>query len=442
MTYPRRHASVLVVVLWACLGLVSITLMFGHSMLMTFRGADNDLSGRQAEQAIEGAARFVESLMATVETPGQLPDPLTYESEDVAVGEAAFWLVGRPADTSTGLTREFGLVDEASKLNLNTATAAMLGALPGITDELVAAILDWRDADDDVTPDGAEAETYLQRQPGYRCKNLPFESVEELALVNGVTREILYGEDANQNGVLEPNENDGEKTPPFDDADGTLEPGILEYLTVFRTEPVNDPAGQPRININVSPLPGDLLTKVEELLGNAVAVQVGGRVIQPPYASVLQYYIDSELTAAEFSKLAPYLTATAATPGTPVNAVNANTASEAVLTCLLGADKAAAIVAARLSRTPTDTSIDWLVQALGGKQTARADAGNLTVWTWQVSADVAAVGRHGRGYRRSRLVIDSSADAPRIIYRRDLASLGWALGSEIRETLAQTKEFR
>src|SRR6266540_4281702 len=47
---PRRcGGSVLIVVLWACLGLVSVTLLFGHSMLLAYRGADNDLSGRQAE---------------------------------------------------------------------------------------------------------------------------------------------------------------------------------------------------------------------------------------------------------------------------------------------------------------------------------------------------------------------------------------------------------
>ena len=54
--------SVLFVVLWASVGLVSIALLFGHAMLMTYRGADNDLAGRQADQAIEGAVRYAESL--------------------------------------------------------------------------------------------------------------------------------------------------------------------------------------------------------------------------------------------------------------------------------------------------------------------------------------------------------------------------------------------
>ena len=56
-----RSGSILIVVLWACLGLVAITLTFGHSMLMTYRGTDNDLAGRQADQAIEGAARYAQT---------------------------------------------------------------------------------------------------------------------------------------------------------------------------------------------------------------------------------------------------------------------------------------------------------------------------------------------------------------------------------------------
>ena len=69
-----------------------------------------------------------------------------------------------------------------------------------------------------------------------------------------------------------------------------------------------------------------------------------------------------------------------------------------------------------------------------------------------MSADVAAVGRNGRGYRRTRFVIDTNPDSdpnkgnaplePRIIYRRNLAPLGWALGPEVREQLALKKEAR
>ena len=65
-----------------------------------------------------------------------------------------------PALKQTGLDEPwFGLVDEGSKLNLNTATAAMLEALPRMTPQLAAAIIDWRDTDSTVSDNGA----FLQR---------------------------------------------------------------------------------------------------------------------------------------------------------------------------------------------------------------------------------------------------------------------------------------
>src|SRR4051812_18711511 len=55
----REDASTFIIVLWIAFGLVSITLYFAHSMSIELRAADNRLSGISAEQAIEGAARYV-----------------------------------------------------------------------------------------------------------------------------------------------------------------------------------------------------------------------------------------------------------------------------------------------------------------------------------------------------------------------------------------------
>ena len=124
----------------------------------------------------------------------------------VPVGDAAFWFIGR-SDQQTALDEPwFGFVDEASKLNLNTATAAMLEQLPRMTPELAAAIVDWRDSNSTVSDGGAEDETYQRLNPPYRCKNAPFESIDELRLVYGMTDEILYGDDANMNGYPDENE--------------------------------------------------------------------------------------------------------------------------------------------------------------------------------------------------------------------------------------------
>ena len=211
----------LIIVLWISVGLAAIALTFAHTSVMAYKSADNELAGQQAEWAIEGGMRYVIDLLTTNATtaPGQMLDPTSYESEALPVGEATIWLLGGAGDdTSYALTTPvFGLVDEASKINLNmekTKLAQLLPNLPGMTDDLASAILDWVDADEDVTGNGAESETYALRTPSYSSKNAPFESLEELALVNGATFEILYGEDANMNGVLDPNEDDGDESAP------------------------------------------------------------------------------------------------------------------------------------------------------------------------------------------------------------------------------------
>ncbi len=141
-----------------------------------------------------------------------------------------------------------GITDEASKLNLNTATQEQLGILVRAAigeeneeidpQEIVDAILDWRDADRNARGKQGDTEgEYYRRLPQpYRVKNGPFDTVEELLLVKGVTGQILYGEDFDRNGLLTPNEDDGDDTFPPDNQDGVLNRGLYPYLTVLSKE--------------------------------------------------------------------------------------------------------------------------------------------------------------------------------------------------------------
>jgi general secretion pathway protein K len=112
------------------------------------------------------------------------------------VGDGGFTLQteGSGPDASV----RYGLRDEDGRVSLNAAPRDMLRRLAqiaaGLTDDeadrLAAAIEDWRDEDDTAVPDGAEGNYYRGLEDGYECKNGPFETVEELALVRGVTPEI------------------------------------------------------------------------------------------------------------------------------------------------------------------------------------------------------------------------------------------------------------
>jgi len=398
-------------------------------MMMAYRGEETDLAGRQAEQAIQGAARYAEYLIASGTAPGVLPDPTTYQSEAVTVGDATFWFIGEPASTGSTTptasadTPSFGLVDEASKLNLNTASETMLENLPTMTPTLAQAIVQWRTAATS-TSTASTAATAASAT----TKGGPFESLQELALVNdqnGGDPTVLYGDDTNLNHVLDANENHG---------GGQFNPGIFEYTTVFSREPNTLSDGTARVNVTQNP--AALRALLQTTLGQSQGTQVAQRLATgAPVRSVLEFYIRSGITAAQLDQLTPQLTMKNGPYA--VGLINVNTASATVLQCIPGItqNQAAQIVAAR--STPS-TNLAWLVPILGNAAAIQAGP-YLTTQSYQVTADVAAVGRFGRGYRRTLFVIDSSNGPPQIIYQRNMAALGWALGPTALQTLGMNK---
>lgn len=438
-----RRGSILIIVLWVAFGLVALALYFGQTMALELRAADNRVTAIEADQAIAGAVRYLTNILGLAPTPGQLPELDTYHSEAVPVGEARFWVLGRPANQNDLTRPVLGISDEGSRLDLNTATIEMLQLLPRMTPELAAAIVDWRDADSTVSAGGAEDETYLRSNPPYRCKNAPFESLDELRLVYGMTLEILYGEDANLNGVLDLNENDGDASPPADNRDGRLDPGLMEYLSVHTRMPTLRGDGTARIDLASGS--GDQLSGLlQERLGaeraNAIVRQIGD--VPGGFRSLLEFYVRSRMTAEEFAGIESDLRVggTNAVGGQ----VNVNTASEAVLACVpgIGIENASTVVARRLSNAGAVWTMAWVTEVLSPEQAIQAGP-YLTGHSYQFSLDIAAVGHYGRGYRRVRFVCDTSGGAPRLVARRDLSRLGWALGREVlEEQLRLTGQFR
>jgi type II secretory pathway component PulK len=432
---PRRCSalqtgSVLIIVLWIAFGLVAMALFFANSMSSELRASDNRVELLAADQAIEGASRYVAKILAEQATNGLVPYIDDYSKEAIAVGDAHFWLIGRTDGQTTPNDVVYGLVDEGSKLNINNTnvTAEMLELLPRMTTELAAAIVDWRDANEDLTSGGAEADTYSRLRPPYSCKNAPFDSLGELKLVNGATVEILLGDDLNRNGVLDPNESS-------ENRGGASDPGILEYLTVSSSEPNTRADGSQRVSVNNRP---ELESLISEALGAAAVTKVSNNLRnRPPFGSVLEFYKASGLTATEFAAIETEITTSTGT--TIPGRVNVNTASAAVLTCIpgIGEDKATELVNARLSNSSAVDSIAWVTQVLNDEQIQQAGP-FLTGQSYQFAADIAAIGKFGRGYRRTRFVFDTTEGTPKIIYRQSLSHLGWALGKETRQVWLAT----
>ena len=134
----------------------------------------------------------------------------------------------------------YGVSDEESRLNVNTALPEELAKLDGMTPDVVAAIIDWRDADNEVTPGGAEAEYYSSLPRPYLPRNGPLQTTRELLMVRGVSRELLLGDGANQDESSDLDESVG---------NNVFDGGWSDILTVDSTVRNVNAAGDKRVNI-------------------------------------------------------------------------------------------------------------------------------------------------------------------------------------------------
>jgi len=90
------------------------------------------------------------------------------------------------------------VVNESDRINLNTASGPLLRALflelgsaPAFANQLAAAILDWRTSGANPRPNGAKAPDYLAAGRTYGPPGTPFQSVDELADVLGMTPDLF-----------------------------------------------------------------------------------------------------------------------------------------------------------------------------------------------------------------------------------------------------------
>lgn len=92
------------------------------------------------------------------------------------------------------------VMGEDGKININLVSETFLRKIIGnlglegeMRDTVVASLMDWRDPDDFYRLNGAENDYYRSLPDPYDCKNGNLDSIEELLLVKGVTRELFYG---------------------------------------------------------------------------------------------------------------------------------------------------------------------------------------------------------------------------------------------------------
>jgi hypothetical protein len=304
----------------------------------------------------------------------------------------------------------FGLVDESGKVNINSADYDSLMKLPNMSTELANAIVAYRGATAGTTPTNASntATEPTQLGGGFYTKNSPFETVEELLMVQGATRELVYG-----NGSAGPlGQASGGLTGGSGSSRGLMTDlatarGLYDYLTIYSPVPTPTanagggggggaapaPATTGPIDVNVVNQRDRLREYLRTQLGNARGDEVMNQ-IRPNdrFANLFAFYYQLALKPDEFDKIAGGITVP---PSTPRALVNVNTAPREVLLTIPGLESG---------------DVDKLLR---------------------VSADILAVSANGRAYKRVRIVVDVSGDAPQIIYRREITDRGWPLDPAI-----------
>jgi competence ComEA-like helix-hairpin-helix protein len=413
----NRRGSILVAVLW-CVALLSVIVVGAlHSASLDLRVVKNHGDLVQAYYLAIAGVEKTKALLyheaADRKRAGRTHNQELYDAphhfRDVPLGRGQFRVFRRDPQ---GGSLIYGISDEESRLNLNRASAEELAKLQGVTPQIAAAIVDYRDSDGNVTPGGAEADQYALLKPPYLPRNAPLRSLREVLMVHGISRESFLGEDANLNGLLDPSENDGDRTFPADNGDGFLDAGWSEFVTVDSTERNVSARGADRVHIQdgsesslaaVEGISAELakaivahreqnrLENLADLL-DVVAVNREQQGQPPPGGSGSRSSAPSPpqtrppstgsgeklITQDLLWEIADGLTASPedALPG----AVNINTASATVLACLPGISRevAEAIVSFRQSSGFFE-NIAWLLKVPGlNQQTFKQVAGRVT----------------------------------------------------------------
>jgi DNA uptake protein ComE-like DNA-binding protein len=249
----RQQASILVGLLW-CLALLSVIVIgvlhtARMDLLVVKNYGDRIQANYLALAGIEKAKALLyrdagDRSRSQKNHTGNFYDD-AQQFREVPLGRGVFSVIrrGRP-DEGGGII--FGVSDEESRLNVNTATADELAKLQNMTPDVAAAIVNWRGGDN--TTVAAEAQYYAGLQPPYQPRNGPFQTVRELLMVRGVTPDLLLGRDVHQNGLLAM----GEKDFAFPGSVDSDDLGWAGILTVDSSVQNLNAAGETRVNIQLA----------------------------------------------------------------------------------------------------------------------------------------------------------------------------------------------
>lgn len=176
-----QQGMALVIVIW----ILSLLSLMAGSFALTMR-RESSVAMALRDNA-EASAR-AESGLGLAQYMLQLNDPKLRWRADGGVYQIL--------DRQGGETR-VRIISESGKIDINAAQETQLMAVIKAVAEdsfeqrhLLNCILDWRDEDDDPRPHGAEKKQYRSEGRAYEPSNKPFQALDELQLVMGITEAI------------------------------------------------------------------------------------------------------------------------------------------------------------------------------------------------------------------------------------------------------------
>jgi general secretion pathway protein K len=186
--WQRRDGSILIIAFWALSFLSFFAVTLGVAARQKMVLAQRLDQRGQLRWIAEAGARKAIALL---------------KKSDVGLGVDFFKEIAsqaaRLSPVSVG-SGEFSLriTDEERKININTASpevlkklfTVILGGAESDAEGLASSIVDWRDEDSAPLAQGAENDYYAYLKFPYECKNAPFDFLDELLLVRGMSATI------------------------------------------------------------------------------------------------------------------------------------------------------------------------------------------------------------------------------------------------------------
>lgn len=412
-TNHGQRGTILIIAMVVLFALAALVLTLGRTARTEALTAANGRAAAEADAAERGAEQYAMALLANDASQAA---PLSMLTDDdfanVPVGRGAFWII-RPTYNDTTVS-QFGLLDESSKLNLNTVTLNQLQLLPGMTDDLAADIINWRGTSTTDAADSPSSSAGGSGMDSGSIKSAQFETVDEMLLLPNMTHDLMYGVKASSDA---PNVNE----------DWYTTHGLADYFTVWSMPSATAVDGTTRLNLSDP----SAQSGIHDLL---TSKNITGDVVLRPGSDIFTMAAQMQLTDTDFASIEDYLLSYDTNAGI-IGLVNPNTAPREVLLALGIADTDVDnLISARPNAIASNpNSMGWVADTLGANITGLGKL--LTGRGGYFSADIVAASGDGRAFRRVKIVIDTTASPAKIVYRRDTTDRGWPLDPSILTTL-------